>query len=125
MHILITSVDLVTPTNPTPLDFSKATNLKDVEVWSDMPDIQWITKSLQSIEFKNLQHVKITVNPPYNIVRPMGEMIRRELADLDRLLVKLWTSHSLIMRVRSRRVNGETLLPEITSKEGVHVLKAQ
>lgn len=56
-----------------------------------MPDIQWTTQSLQSVESKFLREVNITINTLDNFISPPGETLHRELLDLNRLLVELWT----------------------------------
>ena len=110
-------IDSPTPTKTIPLDLSQARNLRVVDIWSSAEDVEWITKSLRSIQSENFRRIKITVKPPSKLINPIGEMIQRELADLDRILVKLWTSHSVFLKVRCER----RLLPEITSREGVRV----
>ena len=84
-----------------------------------MPEVQWITKSLQSVEPKILHEVKITISTPDDFLNPLGEVLRRELVDLDHLLVKLWTPHSFVLRIRGKNIGGRSLLPEITGREGV------
>ena len=77
---------------PPPLDLSKATKLRDVGFRWDEPEIQWITTSLQTAQLKSLQRVIFTFAAfPLNTTE---EKIR-EWQDLDRLLDRLWTSHSV------------------------------
>ena len=89
------------------------------QIWSEKLDVQWITKSLQSIESKNLRTMKITLDPPSTLINQVGKSAQQELENLDRLLVIFWTSHSVLLTVKCE---GK-LLPEITSREGVHLLK--
>lgn len=84
-----------------------------------MPHIRWITDIIQSAEPENLQRIALGLYPPRNVVDPPGERILQELADLDHLLVKLWTSHSVLFKVICIGEGGKSLLPEITNKEGV------
>jgi hypothetical protein len=121
---LNTTTALGTPRKPSPLDLFKAKNLKTIDLWSEFPDFKWITDTLRSAELKtNLLQVKITVSPPINVDDPAGEMMQRELEDPDYLLVKLWASHRVLLQVRCGREGGRSLLPEVTSKEGVRVLR--
>ena len=120
-EFLIATVASGGPKKHPPLDLSKTAKLINVELWSDTPDIQWITESLRSVEFKNLRQVEITIDPLASLVNPVLEMFLRDLVDLDRLLVELWTSHSVVLKVICREVDGRSLLPEITDRQGVHV----
>ena len=121
-YLIVTTVT-ATSRKPPPLDLSMALKLKDVEFWSDIQDVQWITKSLRSIQFRNLRQVKIAINLPARLLNPVGKLLHHKLMELDRLLVNLWTSHSVDLWVECRAANGRSLLPEITSKEGVRILE--
>ena len=117
-YLIVTTV-LGTSRKSSPLDLSKATKLKNVDFRSDMPDVQWITKSLESVEFESLRQVNITVNLPTDFTHPIVGVFHRELVDLDRLLVELWTLRSVALHVRCGNVGGRSLLPEIATREGV------
>ena len=107
---LILVTDPIIPGKPTPLDLSKAQNLTHVEICSHTPDARWITRSLRSIEFKNLSYMEITLYPYSD-----REIVQREFENLDRLLVELFTSHSIVLKVVCRG----RLLPRIMGREGV------
>lgn len=121
---LIATIVSSTPKQPSMLDLTNAINLKSVELWSDMQSVQWVTDTLRTVKFANLRRVKITVNPPSADINPVGDSFRRELVDLDHLLVRMQTSHSVPLIVKCRDVTGggRGLLPEIVNKKGVRVL---
>ena len=111
-----------------PLDLSKALKLKDAEFWSNGPSVQWIATTLETAKAKNLR--RITICPILDFGGPIGEAIRQEWQDLDRLLVDLWTSRSVRPRVAPvrymmwERENSPeefvaSLLPELTSRGAV------
>ena len=112
-----------TSRKPSPLDLSKATRLKNVDFQSNVADIQWITKSLGSAGFESLRKAKITASLPINFADQIEGVLHRELVDLDRLLVELWTLRSVALWVRCENAGGRNLLPEITSREGVRLLE--
>jgi hypothetical protein len=76
---------------PPPFDFSKATKLNDLEFKCITPDVQWITKTL--LTTKNLRKIRIQSHIVF--ADPIAETVRQEWRDLDRLLARLWTSHSI------------------------------
>lgn len=113
--------------SPPPFDISKATKLKEVEfgyVWSS---IQWITMTLQTSKFENLRRVTIGINPFAQFTNPVGETTRREWEDLDHVLDRMWTLHSIYSEVTYEELDGKdslrevalSLLPKLASKGAV------
>jgi len=118
---------LASPSGVPSLDLSKATKLKDVEFRCGKPDIQWIIMALQTIESKNLR--QITIDLYALSVRQIGETVSQEWLDLDRLLVRLSTSHSIRPKITNGKWDGGAnlgsivpiLLPELTRRGAVDV----
>jgi len=96
-----------------PLDLSNAAKLKCVKFGWDGTDIRWITATLQTVHPEPLQ--RITVFLRNTLFNPTVEMVR-EWHELDRLLVQLWTSHSVRPMISYERVPGwivPRLFPEL------------
>jgi len=82
-----------------------------------------IVTALQTVESKNLQRITVRL---YTVTTedPVEEMVRQEWLDLDRLLVRFWTSHSIRPRLMYEPVPGGKdmrdyapgLLPELTRR---------
>ena len=92
--------------------------------------------ALQTVQSKNLQWITISPcatitdlprirnHPPLTIANMVGETVRQERQDLDRLLVQFWTSHSIHPRItyEAGSVGSElgallpSLLPELTRR---------
>jgi hypothetical protein len=112
---------------PAPLDLSKLAKLKHVEFLWGRWDIQWITTSLQTAKSKCLRQITITINPFPSFFTQVGETIYREWQDLDRLLVDLWTSRSIVPKLRfHKEYEGNTLeelVPQLCSRGVVEKLK--
>jgi hypothetical protein len=77
-------------------------------------DVQWITKTLLTIE--NLRHISVYVR--FAFTEPIAETTYREWRDLDRQLVELWTSRSILPEIkflyREEHVRP-ILFPELTT----------
>ena len=109
-------LDLGTSEVPPPLDLSKATKLKVVEFDWNGQRLQWITTALQTTQSEDLQ--RITVFLEVIFFDPIQEVVL-EWQDLDRLLVRLWTSHSIVPEVLYIDELGRfipNLLPGLTSR---------
>ena len=99
--------------------------------------VEWIVAALQTItpEHRNLRQISIYV--PYHLTlldvgtdikQDLGEVIFSGWSDLDRLLIRLWESHSIRLRVSCALGGGRQntlqnteycigcLLPEITER---------
>jgi hypothetical protein len=81
------------------LDLSKVTQLEDLSFRCEGPNVRWIVMALQTVQSKNLQ--RITVHPP--TVCSIGEAARQEWRDLDRLLVRFWTSRPIHLAFAARK----------------------
>jgi hypothetical protein len=81
------------------LDLSKLTKLKDVVFGYTGSDIQRITATLQTAESINLQ--QITIRSPTAFRRPIVESSYGNWQDLDRLLLRFWTSRSTRPKITS------------------------
>ena len=111
----------------TSFDLSVATKLKHLTFKCAGPSIQWITVALRTVESKNLQGIALWPNTDvFAHIDMVTEPILQQWYDLDRLLVQLWTSHSIRPKVTyetgGRRMDMKDhvphLLPELT-KSGV------
>jgi hypothetical protein len=85
-------VDVDTSGTP-PLDLSKATKLKELSFRFEWLGLQRITMALQTVQSKYLQ--QITICPRGNFANPVEETVCLGWQDLDHLLVRFWTSHSI------------------------------
>ena len=74
---------------------SKATKLNEVVFRFAWPRIQWISKTLQTARLDTLRRICTT---SYTIFNPTEDVVR-EWQELDHLLLRLWTSHSIIPKV--------------------------
>jgi len=91
--------------------------------------VQWITKTLQTVDSKNFQ--SITICPENNVPETVGEATHQEWNDLDRLLVQFWTSHSIRPQVtyvtdrggKDFRVDAPSLLPGLTRRGLVDIVE--
>ena len=83
------------------LDLSKVTQLEDLSFRCEGPNVRWVITALQTVQSKNLQ--RITVHPDVAFMYSVGEAAHREWRDLDRLLVRLWTSRSIHLVFAARK----------------------
>ena len=103
---------------PTPIDLSKARKLEKVKFRLDVntPNIEWITTTLHTTKSPKLQHIAIHF---YIRWVPTEERIREEWRDLDCLLARLWTSHSIRPEIKFLHWNlgnvGPILLPGLAT----------
>ena len=86
--------------------------------------------SLQTIKSSNLRQITITIDSLIAFIGLIGEEILRQWRDLDRLLVQLWTSRSIIPKVAYHGYYvddlgdlSQSLLPELTSRGAVSVIE--
>ena len=117
------------------INLSKATRLKDVTFRAESPSIEWITMALQTItpEHRDLRQISFDVhyltnfNAEATFRRLIREAILGHWLDLDRLLVRLWESHSIRPKIICATPGQERqsvrswvggLLPE-TTRRGV------
>ena len=86
--------------------------------------------SLQTVKSPNLRQIAITVDSLTAFNLPVGGEIHWEWQDLDRLLVQLWTSRSILPKIKfERRIRGNPLgelppgfLPELISMGAVSMI---
>ena len=98
------------------LDLSKATKLRDIVFRCKNSGVQRVTAALHTIEPKNIEQISLELSH-YIFWRT----VHQEWLDLDSLLVRFWTLHSLRLKVtyESRRGWGDRretvarLLPEV------------
>jgi hypothetical protein len=110
------------------LDLSKATKLKVVEFRCARSNVQWIATALQTIKSENLQQITINLFPASGRV---GEAVRREWLNLDRLLTQFSTSRSIRPKiVYVEREGGAdlknlalSLFPELTRRGIIDVVE--
>ena len=113
-------------------NLSNATKLRHVVFRPIWQTVEWITVALQTITPQHRDFRQISIYVPYHstphdaeIVQSLGESIRRQWLDLDRLLVQFCESRSIRPRVGCVR-QGEKcenteyfvgcLLPEMTKR---------
>ena len=102
---------------PFALDLSHTVKLKGVEFHLERPTVQWIVTTLQTARTRHLQQITIVSVATFNLIE---EMDRQEWQDLDHLLVRLWTSHSIITKMKCARARGRMVL-----REAVRILLPQ
>ena len=105
-------------------DLSKVTKLRDLELRWNRLDVRWITTLIKTVESPHLRQITVLLSFWVTFVGPAEERIRRGWQGLDRLLVKLWTSRSILPKItyekeRSGGVDDlgvlvKSLLPELT-----------
>jgi hypothetical protein len=106
-----------------PLDFSKATKLKDLSFQCQGPNVQRITAALQTVQSKNLQ--QITIHSLYGI---SANLVRQEWRDLDRLLVQFWTirpkiTYKALEGGGDLRALALSLLPELMQRGAIDLVE--
>ena len=118
------------PTTPPPIDLSRATKLKTVDLRTDALAVEWITRTLQTITSKYLVQIAIIV-PPF-LTSLIHTTVRREWEDLDHVLVQFWTSRSIRPVFKYKMTPGSVmgeylraLLPELASREIVDVAEVE
>jgi len=107
-----------------------ATQLKYLRFLQRGLSVQWISTILRTVKSKSLQ--RISIYPFGSLPETVEEVIYQEWRDLDCLLVQFWISHSIRPRVtyvtqEGRKGPGDhapSLLPELTSRELVDLVKA-
>lgn len=87
------------PREMPPLRLSDAAKLKDVDFGWDNSDVRWIVKSLHSATSTNIENISIKLNARAVFADPVEETTHRGWRDLDRLLIQLWTSRSVVPRI--------------------------
>ena len=97
--------------------------LRDLTFRCKGATIRWIVSALHTVESQTLH--QITIHPYTGTLRySIYESIHRGWHDLDRLLVRFWTSHSIRPRLvyspdsggRDTRDHAPSLLPEMTRR---------
>lgn len=115
----------------TPLDFSNAKQLRDVEFVCEKSDVRWITEVLRTAEIRNLKSVSVVVSHFVALHASRLDAADLGWSDLDRLLVELWALNSLRLRVMCRSRDGwkdpegdvAKVLPESTRRGIVDLVK--
>lgn len=79
------------------LDLSNAARPKDLMFLDGAAGIQWVIVTLQTARLENLRQITIYSHELY--ADPTEERVR-EWHNLDRLLLELWSSHSILPRIR-------------------------
>ena len=103
---------------PSPLDLSKATKLRDVGFRFGTPRVQWISITLQTARLDTLQRINIISGAVFTTTRGVD----CGWQELDQLLARLWTSHSVIPKVAYERVLGgftPNLFPQLANRGAV------
>lgn len=101
---------------PPPLDISKCSKLKRMKFGVGCDIIRWVITTLQAPKPKSLQQITIySYGMPHH---PTRETVEGWL-EIDSLLARLWTSHSIAPRITSgdsMRTLAPRLLPELTGR---------
>ena len=117
-------------TTPPPIDLSRATRLRTVDLRSDTQAVEWITRTLQTIKSQYLTEIAIFV-PPF-LTGPV-QTVHREWEDLDHVLVQFLTSRSIRPVFKYKATPGSdgtgkrlrALLPELASRGVVDVAEIE
>jgi hypothetical protein len=87
-------------------------------------NIQWIITTLETAQLKTLRQITFHSHAVFPL-GPTEEMIQM-WQDLDRLLNRLWTSHSVSSKIIHEDDPGgvaSRLLPELTKRGAVHAAR--
>ena len=103
-------------------NLSAAVKLARLAFLSTQPGVGWILETLQTVESRDLQ--EITLQFEHNaLMHGLDERVLQQWQDLDRLLVRFWTSHSIRPKVMyeggmgwDMRNDAPSVLPELTSR---------
>ena len=129
-----------------PIDLSKALQLEDVALQSiNSSNVQWVSTTLQTVtaDHRNLREVLLYApclhcgpasTPdhanPADITHAIGGAAYRQWLEFDRLLARLWESHSIHLKVLCyKRQDGtdcrcaNILLPEVTRRGMADLVK--
>ena len=109
-----------------------AVKLKRLSFLCTRPGVGWVTETLQTVESKDLQEITLQTDH-VALMRGIEEWVLQEWEDLDRLLFRFWTSHSIRLKVMYRAVVGREgirgrmtiLLPELTRSGIVDLVENQ
>ena len=93
------------------------------------PNVPWVVAALQTAESTNLQQIIIYFSADLGSWNQ--ELFHREWQDLDRLLLRFWTSHSIRPKIEyGKEETGHGLrelvswlLPELTSRGVIDLVK--
>ena len=108
----------------TSLDLSKAIKLRDLALRCEDPTVQWITKTLRTVESNDLQQITLELPGGPAIRKTSWETVQQEWLDLDCLLVQFAASCSLRLKImdgsrmgrEAMRDHVVRLLPELTER---------
>jgi hypothetical protein len=117
-----------------PIDLSKAIKLKDVAFRSKEPSPKWVVKALRTVtpNHRHLQQISLYAHSLcFRHTEGAGgygvrESLYGQWLELDHLLVQLWESHSIRLKISYSALQGREgevarsrmsdLLPEVTSR---------
>jgi len=112
---------LAPPTAPS-FNLSTAVKLKRLVLLCTQPGVRWVTEALQTVESRDLQDITLQSDHAA-LIHGFEEQVLRQWQDLDRLLVRFWTSHSIRPKVtyevgagRDMRDYAPSALPELTRR---------
>jgi len=123
----LTVARIATP-DPLLLDLSIAAKLKYLGFLRKGSSVRWISTTLQTVKSKSFQRISIFQFDPITV----EESVCQEWRDLDRLLVRFWTSHSIRPQVvyiawpgqKDLKDHAPSLLPELTRRGLVDLVEA-
>ena len=107
----------------TSFNLSTTTKLEHLVFRCTRSNVQWVTRALQTVQYKSLQRITVRVDT-YTFLGGVTKPIRHHWHDLDRMLVQFWTLHSIRSEVmyeartgnKDMRDYAPTLLPEPTTR---------
>jgi len=83
--------------SPGSIDLSKATKLAQMVFWPLTLSVGWITMALETVTLshRDLREISIQLPPKFSfpgadVGQNIGELVRGQWLDLDRILVQLW-----------------------------------
>ena len=123
-------MNLASSTAPSPFDFSRATKLERLRFWWGNSDVRWITTTFETAKSESLREIIIHAVIYF---RDPSERVRREWKDLDCLLVKLWTSRSVLPKILPVTCVGDvwecpdelivSLLPQLANRRAIDAVR--
>ena len=123
-------MNLASSTAPPPFDLSRATKLEPLRFWWGNPDVRRITTTFETAKSESLREIIIHAVIDF---RDSSERVRREWKDLDCLLVKLWTSRSVLPKILPVTCVGDvwefpdelivSLLPQLANRGAIDAVR--
>jgi len=106
----------------TSFNLSTAVKLRRLMFSCGRSGVRWITEALRTVEPKDLQDITLQFNHT-SLMHGFEGPVRQQWEDLDRLLVRFWTLHSICPKVvykvgseRDIRDYASRVMPELARR---------